>query len=44
MKTSHEEPEIQALVAQVLKKDTFFLALRDEQAVTAEIILDRSLR
>ena len=42
VKTSHEEPEIQALVAQVLKKDTFFLALRDSQAVTAEIVLDRS--
>ena len=42
VKTSHEEAEIQALVAQVLEKDTFFLALRDEQAVTAEIVFDRS--
>ena len=40
--TDHEESDIQALVAQVLEKDTFFLALRDEQAVTAEIVLDRS--
>ena len=38
----HEESDIQALVAQVLEKDTFFLALRDAQAVTAEIVLDRS--
>ena len=42
VKTSHEETDIQALVAQVLEKDTFFLALRDEQAVTAEIVFDRS--
>ena len=42
VKTGHEEAEIQALVAQVLEKDTFFLALRDEQAVAAEIVLDRS--
>ena len=40
--TDYEESDIQALVAQVLEKDTFFLALRDEQAVTAEIVLDRS--
>ena len=40
--TDHEESDIQALVAQVLEKDTFFLALRDAQAVTAEIVLDRS--
>ena len=40
--TGHEEAEIQALVARVLEKDTFFLALRDEQAVEAEIVLDRS--
>ena len=40
--TGHEEFDIQALVARVLEKDTFFLALRDEQAVTAEIVLDRS--
>ena len=40
--TDHEEADIQELVAQVLEKDTFFLALRDEQAVTAEIVLDRS--
>ena len=39
--TDHEESDIQALVAQVLEKDTFFLALRDTQAVTAEIVLDR---
>ena len=38
----HEESDIQALVAQVLEKDTFFLALRDEQAVTAKIVLDRN--
>ena len=37
-----KESDIQALVAQVLEKDTFFLALRDAQAVTAEIVLDRS--
>ena len=42
VKTSHEEAEIQVLVAQVLEKDTFFLALRDAQAVTAEIVLERS--
>ena len=42
VKTSHKEAEIQALVAQVLERDTFFLALRDAQAVTAEIVLDRS--
>ena len=42
VKTSHEEAEIQALVAQVLEKDTFFLALRDAQAVSAKIVLDRS--
>ena len=40
--TDHEESDIQALVAQVLEKDTFFLALRDAQPVTAEIVLDRS--
>tara|TARA_B100000989_G_scaffold280274_1_gene243592 strand:- start:102 stop:614 length:513 start_codon:yes stop_codon:yes gene_type:complete len=40
--TDHEKSDIQALVAKVLEKDTFFLALRDEQAVTAEIVLDRS--
>ena len=40
--TDHEESDIQALVEQVLEKDTFFLALRDAQAVTAEIVLDRS--
>ncbi len=40
--TGHDEADIQALVAQVLEKDTFFLALRDEQAVSAEIVLDRS--
>ena len=40
--TDHEEADIQELVAQVLEKDTFFLALRDAQAVTAEIVLDRS--
>ena len=40
--TDHEESDVQALVAQVLEKDTFFLALRDEQAVTAEIVLNRS--
>ena len=40
--TDHEESDIQALVAQVLEKDTFFLALRDAQAVSAEIVLDRS--
>ena len=40
--TDHEKSDIQALVAKVLEKDTFFLALRDEQAVSAEIVLDRS--
>ena len=40
--TDHEESDIQALVAQVLAKDTFFLALRDAQAVSAKIVLDRS--
>ena len=40
--TDHKEADIQALVAQVLEKDTFFLALRDAQPVTAEIVLDRS--
>ena len=40
--TGYEESHIKALVAHVLEKDTFFLALRDEQAVTAEIVLDRS--
>ena len=40
--TDHEEADIQELVAQVLEKDTFFLALRDAQPVTAEIVLDRS--
>ena len=40
--TDHKESDIQALVAQVLEKDTFFLALRDAQPVTAEIVLDRS--
>ncbi len=40
--TDHEESDIQALVAQVLEKDTFFLALRDAQAVSAKIVLDRS--
>ena len=40
--TDNEESDVQALVAQVLEKDTFFLALRDAQAVTAEIVLDRS--
>ena len=40
--TDHEEADIQKLVAQVLEKDTFFLALRDAQAVTAEIVLDPS--
>ena len=40
--TDHEESDIQALVAQVLEKDTFFLALRDAQAVSAEIVLQRS--
>ena len=40
--TDHEESDIQALVAQVLEKDTFFLALRDAQPVTTEIVLDRS--
>ena len=42
VKTRHEEADIQALVARVLEKDTFFLALRDAQAVSAEIVLDRS--
>ena len=42
VKTSHDEADIQALVAQVLEKDTFFLALRDAQAVLAEIVVDRS--
>ena len=42
VKTSHEEAEIQALVTKVLEKDTFFLALRDEQAVTTKIVLNRS--
>jgi len=28
----------------VFEKDTFFLALRDEQAVSAEIVLDQNLR
>ena len=42
VKTSHDEADIQALVAQVLEKDTFFLALRDAQAVSAEIVLQRS--
>ena len=40
--TDHKESDIQALVAQVLEKDTFFLALRDAQPVTAKIVLDRS--
>ena len=40
--TDHEESDIQALVAHVLAKDTFFLALRDAQAVSAKIVLDRS--
>jgi len=40
--TDHEESAIQALIARVLENDTFFLALRDAQAVTAEIVLDRS--
>ena len=40
--TDHEESDIQALVTQVLEKDTFFLALRDAQAVSADIVLDRS--
>ena len=44
VKTSHDEADIQALVAQVFEKDTFFLALRDEQAVSAEIVLDQNLR
>ncbi len=30
VKTSHDEAHIQALVAQVVEKDTFFLALRNE--------------
>ncbi len=42
VKTSHEGAAIQALVAQVLEKDTFFLALRDKQTVSADIVLDRS--
>ena len=42
IRDSHEEADIQELVAQVLEKDTFFLALRDAQPVTAEIVLDRS--
>ena len=40
--TEHEESDIQALIARVLENDTFFLALRDAQPVTAEIVLDRS--
>ena len=40
--TDHEESDIQALVAQVLEKVTFFLALRGAQAVTADIVLERS--
>ena len=40
--TDHEESDIQALIARVLENDTFFLALRDAQPVTAEIVLDRS--
>ena len=40
--TDNEESDVQALVAQVLEKDTFFLALRDAQPVTTEIVLDRS--
>jgi translation initiation factor IF-1 len=42
VKTSHEESDIQALIARVLENDTFFLALRDAQPVTAKIVLDRS--
>ena len=41
VKTSHDEADIQELVAQVLEKDTFFLALRDKQTVSADIVLDR---
>ena len=40
--TDHGESDIQALIARVLENDTFFLALRDAQPVSAEIVLERS--